>query len=118
MPMDEADIKKTAFSVGSPSLYEFTQMPFSLTNSGSSFFCLKEMCLGDQQFLTLLLCCNYITASIDEMLDHIEMVFMWLKDFNLKIRLKNVISFNVTSFSLGIYYLQMVYLQICKRWIK
>ena len=45
-----------------------------LSDSGCSFFCLKEMCLGDQQFVTLLLYLDDIcvfATSIDEMLDHI-----------------------------------------------
>ena len=30
MPVDEADIHKTAFQAGSSGLYEFTRMPFGL----------------------------------------------------------------------------------------
>ena len=54
-----------------------------------------EMCLGDQQFVTLLLYLDDIcvfAASIDKMLDCIELVFKWLEEFNLKIKPKNVIS--------------------------
>ena len=50
-----------------------------------------EMCLGDQQFVTLLLYLDDIcvfVASIVEMLDQIELVFSRLKEFNLKIELK------------------------------
>ena len=54
LAMDEADIHKTAFCAGSSGLYEFTCMPFGLSNVGASFCCLMEMCLGDQQYLTLL----------------------------------------------------------------
>ena len=53
MAMEE-DIKKTAFRAGSSGLYEFTCMPFGLTNAGASFCCLMEMCIGDQQYITLL----------------------------------------------------------------
>ena len=35
--MEESDIKKTAFRAGSTGLYEFTHMPFGLSNAGSSF---------------------------------------------------------------------------------
>ena len=55
LAMAEDDIKKTAFRVGSSGLYEFTHMPFGLSNAGSSFCRLMEQCLGDQQFVTLLL---------------------------------------------------------------
>ena len=91
MPVEEADIPKTAFRAGSSGLYEFTCMPFGLSNSRSSFCCLMEMCLGDQQFVTLLLYLDDIcifAASIDEMLDCIELVFRWLEEFNLKIKPK------------------------------
>ena len=54
MAMSEADIHKTAFHAESSGLYEFTHMPFSLSNAGASFCHLMEMCLGDQQYLTLL----------------------------------------------------------------
>ena len=37
MAMEEEDIKKTVFRAGSSGLYEFTRMPFSLTNAGASF---------------------------------------------------------------------------------
>ena len=84
MPVDEADISMTAFQAGSSGLYEFTRMPFGLLNSGSSFCCLMEMCLGVEQFVTLLLYLDDIcifTANVNEMLDQIEMVFKRLKRF-------------------------------------
>ena len=68
----EESIKKTAFRAGSMGLYEFTHMPFGLSNAGSSFCCLMEQCLGDQQFVTLLLYLNDIcifATTIDDMLD-------------------------------------------------
>ena len=89
--MEERDIKKTAFRACSTGLYEFTHMPFGLSNAGSSFCCLIEQCLGDQQFVTLLLYLNDIcifASTIDDMLDHIELVFDRLKQYNLKIKPK------------------------------
>ena len=55
LAMEDNDIKKTAFRDGSSGLYEFTHMPFELLNAGSSFSHLMEQCIGDQQFVTLLL---------------------------------------------------------------
>ena len=55
LAMAEDYIKKTAFRTGSSGLYEFTYMPFGLSNAGSSFCRLMEQCLGDHQFVTMLL---------------------------------------------------------------
>ena len=70
--MEESDIKKTAFRAGSMVSYEFTHMPFGLLNVGSSFCCLMEQCLGDQQFVILLLYLDDIcifAPTIDDKLD-------------------------------------------------
>ena len=40
LAMEESGIKKTAFRAGSVGLYEFTHMPFGLSNAGSSFLSL------------------------------------------------------------------------------
>ena len=104
MPVDEVDIHKTPFRAGSSGLYEFTRMPFGLSNLGPSFCYLMEMCLGDQQFVTLLLYLDDIcifTTHVDEMLDGIEMVFKRLKDFNLKIKPNKCYIFQCSIVFLG-----------------
>ena len=73
-------------------------MPFGLSNAGSSFCRLMEQCLGDQQFVTLLLYLDDIcifAPDVSTMLDQIELVFSQLKAFNLKIKPKNVTSFRL-----------------------
>ena len=68
-------------------LCEFNHMPFGLSNASSSFCCLMEQCLGDQQFATLWLYHDDIcifAPTIDDMLDHIELVFNSLKQYNLE----------------------------------
>ena len=102
--MDEADIHKTAFHAGSSGLYEFTHMPFGFSNAGASFCCLMEMCLGDQQYLTLLFYLNDIcifSSSINEMLDRIALVLNRLQDFNPKIKPKKSFFFQSSVLFLG-----------------
>ena len=104
LAMDEADIHKTAFCAGSSGLYEFTHMPFRLSNAGASFCCLMEMCLGDQQYLTLLFYLDDIcifSSSVDEMLNRIKMVLKRLQDFNLKIKPKKSFFFQSKVLFLG-----------------
>ena len=101
LAMDEADIHKTAFHVGSSGLYEFTCMPFGLSNAGASFCHLMEMCLGEQQYLTLLFYLDNIcvfSSSVDEMPDRIALVFGHLKEFNLKIKPKKSFFFQSVLF--------------------
>ena len=91
MAMEEEDIQKTAFRAGSSGLYEFTRMPFGLTNAGASFCRLMEMCIGDQQYITLLFYLDDICVfaeTADQMLDRIQFVFNRLKEFSLKIKPK------------------------------
>ena len=102
--MEESDIKKAVFRAGPRSLYEFTHMPFRLLNVGSSFCCLMDQCLGDQQFVTLLLYLDDIcifAPTIDDILDCIELVFDRPKQFNLKIKPKKCNFFNTSVLFLG-----------------
>ena len=104
MAMEEEDIEKTAFCAGSSGLYEFTRMPFGLTNAGASFCRLMEMCIGDQQYVTLLLYLDDIcifAEMADQMLDRIEFVFSRLKEFNLKIKPKKSHFFQTSVTFLG-----------------
>ena len=104
LAMEESDIKRTAFRAGSTGLYEFTRMPFRLSNAGSIFCHLMEQCLGDQQFVTLLLYLDDICVfapTIDEMLDRIQLVFNRLKSFNLKIKPKKCQFFSTSVLFLG-----------------
>ena len=95
---------KTAFHTGSSGLYEFTRKPFGLTNAGASFCRLMEMCIGDQQYVTLLFYLDDIcifTEMADQMLDRIEFVFSSLKEFNLKIKPKKSHFFQTSVTFLG-----------------
>ena len=104
LAMEESNIKKTVFSASSTGLYEFTHMPFGLSNAGSSFCHLMEQCLGDQQFVTLLLYLDDIcvfASTIDDMLDRIQLVFDRIKKFNLKIKPKKCQFFSTSVLFLG-----------------
>ena len=56
-----------------------------------------EMCPDDQQFVTL----SLYATNIDEMLDHIEMAFVRLKEFNLKVNPKKCHFFQCHTIFLG-----------------
>ena len=104
MAMEEEDIEKTAFCAGSTGLYEFTRMPFGLTNMGTSLCRLMEMCIGDKQYVTLLFYLDDIcifTEMANQMLDRIELVFSRLKEFNLKIKPKKSHFFHTSITFLG-----------------
>ena len=104
MAMEEADIPKTAFRTGSSGFFEFTRMPFDLTNTGASFCRLMEMVIGDQQFVTLLFYLDDICIfanSADQMLDRIELVFSRLKQYQLKIKPKKSFFFQMEVSFLG-----------------
>ena len=94
----------TAFRASSTGLYKFTHMPFGLLNVGPSLSHLMEQCVGDQQFVTLLLYLGDIcifAPTIDEMLDCIQLVFDRLKQFNLKIKPKKCQFFSTSVLFLG-----------------
>ena len=104
MQMAEEDMHKTAFRAGSSGLFEFTRMPFGLCNAVSSFCRLMELCLGDQQFVTLLLYLDDIcifAKDEDVMLDRIELVLQRLKQFHLKIKPKKSFFFQKRVLFLG-----------------
>ena len=104
LAMDKVNIHKSVFRAGSSGLYEFTHMPFGLSNTGISFCQLMEMCLGNQQYITLLFYLNNIcvfSSTVDEMLDHVGLVFNDLKEFNLKIKPKKTYFFQSSVFFLG-----------------
>ena len=104
LAMEEEDIQKTAFRAGSSGLYEFTRMPFGLTNAGASFCRLMEMCIGDQQYVTLLFYLDDICVfaeTADQMLDRVQLVFNRLKEFNLKIKPKKSYFFQAEVGFLG-----------------
>ena len=119
MAMEEADIPKISFPVGSSGLFEFIHMPFGLTNARASFCRLMEMVIGDQQFVTLLFYLDDICIfanSADQMLDRIELVFSRLKQYQLKIKPNKSLSFSKWKLAFwDMYYQPKAFLPIPKR---
>ena len=79
--------------------------PYALQVVCPSGFChLMEMCLGDQQYITLLFYLDDIrvfNSMVSEMLDHVGLVLNHLKDFNLKIKPKKMYFFQPSVVFLG-----------------
>ena len=108
--MDEADIYKTAFHAGSSGLYEFTCLPFGLTQV-LVFVILWKCAWVINNTLLLLFYLNDICAfssTVDEMLDRIGLVFNCLKEFNLKINPRRLF-FNSVLYFWVMYFLRTVF---------
>lgn len=76
--IDESDIPKTAFRVGTGGLFEYLRIPFGLCNSPSTFQRLMEACLGEVNFDILLICLDDIlvlSSSVNEHVKRVEFVF-------------------------------------------
>ena len=79
-------------------------MLFGLSNDGFSFCHVMEQFLGDQQFVTLLLYLDDIcifAPTINDMLDHTELVVNRLKQFYLKINPNKCQFFSTSVLFLG-----------------
>ena len=121
LAMDEADIHKTAFCMGSSGLYKFTCMPLGLSNAGANFCHLMEMCLGDKQYLMLLFYPDDIcvfNSSVDKMLDRIALVFGHFKELNLKINPKKTFSSSQVFYFRAICFQRMVFYQIPRKLVR
>lgn len=96
--------QKTAFRCGSQGFFEFSKMPFGLCNAPASFCRMMELCLGDQQYVTMLLYLDDIcifSETVQQMLDRIKLCFNRLQSFNLKIKPKKCLWFTKEVVYLG-----------------
>lgn len=87
--IDEKDIHKTAFRVGSGGLYEYLRMPFGLCNSPATFQRLMEVCLHEENFDILVLYLDDIlvfSKTIDDHIERLDIVFSKLKHHGLKLK--------------------------------
>ena len=89
IPVEERDIEKTAFRVGTGGLYEFTRMPFGLCNAPATFMRLMDKAFGDKNFQSLIVYLDDILVfgrTFDETLERLRMVLDRLDKFNLKVK--------------------------------
>ncbi len=102
--MDDADVPKTAFRVGSGGLYEFLRMPFGLSNCPASFQRLMETCLADLNMDILVVYLDDIMVhaqSFDDMITRLDQVFTRLEIHNLKLRPEKCFLFRKQAKYLG-----------------
>ena len=91
VPIREEDKHKTGFSVGVGGLFEYERMAMGLCNSPSTFQRLMEICVGDQQYETLLIYLDDLLVysnDIPSHLERLELVFERLRQHGLKLKSK------------------------------
>ena len=88
--MEEASKQYTAFMVGNLGFFKCDCMPFGLCNAPATFQRLMQNCLGK---LNLIYCLIYLDDLImflqtaEEHLHQLHIVFNWLREYNLKLKL-------------------------------
>lgn len=86
--MDPEDIAKTAFVVPF-GLFEYTRLPFGLTNAPATFQRVMQRCLGDKCYSGVLIYLDDIivySPDFETHLRHLSDVFSRLKAFGLKLK--------------------------------
>ena len=103
--MDKRDKEKTAFACHR-GLYEFNVMPFGLTSAPAVFQELMSIVLqGLNSFATAYLDDILIySSSLDEHLDHIQIVFDRLRQHGLKLKLIKMSVLTSRDKLFGFYY--------------
>ena len=82
------DVEKTAFAVLF-GLYEYTRLPFGLSNAPATFQRLMQRCLGEQCFDNVLIYLDDIivySPDFDTHLTHLDGVFTNLRNHGLKLK--------------------------------
>lgn len=86
--MHSDDVAKTAFVVPF-GLFEFTRLPFELTNAPATFQRLMQRCLGDRCYSSVLIYLDDIivySPDFDSHLQHLDEVFTRLRVYGLKLK--------------------------------
>ena len=87
--MDEESKPLTVFTVGPLGFYEFTRMPFGLTNTPATFQRLMETCLGDLNLHWCIIYLDDIIIFSKDLASHLERpeaVFQRLEEAGLKLK--------------------------------
>ena len=90
------DRHKTALSVGSRGLYQYTRIPVGLINAPATFARLMQSCLGEENVKSLILYLDDILVyakSFSEMISRLLMMFIKLREYDLKIKQKKCVLF-------------------------
>ena len=88
IPVAEEDKEKTAF-LTRYSLYQFTRMPFGSSNSPATFQRAMHIVLNGliwERVIVYLDDINVMGATVEEKLDHLEVVLQRLQEFGLKLK--------------------------------
>ena len=88
IPLKKEDMEKTAFTTGD-ALYEFTRVPFGLANAPSAFANLIGAVLHGLQYKFCLAYLDDIiiySSTIEEHLEHLQIVFKRLEEAGLKLK--------------------------------
>ena len=89
--IEEKDMYKTAFRVGSGGLYEYRRMAMGLSNSPATFMRLMDAVFGDKQYEALIIFLDDILLwgkTFEAVLQKLEMVFQRLRKHGLKLKPK------------------------------
>ncbi len=101
--MDETDKEKTAFSIGS-GLWQFTVMPFGLSNAPATFERLMEQVLAGLPLTTALVYLDDVLVagrSFSEHLTHLHAVLQRFREASLKLNPKKCFLFQLQVKYLG-----------------
>ena len=88
IPVAEEDKEKTAF-LTRYGLYQFTRMPFGLSNSPATFQRAMHIVLNGliwERVIVYLDDINVMGATMEETLDHLEVVLLRFQEFGLKLK--------------------------------
>ena len=88
--MENTSKQYTSFTVGNLGFFEYDHMPFGLCNAQATFQWLMQNCLGELNFIYCLIYLDNLIMfswTTEEHLHQLHVVFDWLGEYNLKLKL-------------------------------